>query len=314
MHPEPRVAAAGCLRLGKIFIQGMRRSGTTILFDILSQDPRLDAYYEPFSITRGVAGGGSGAQEVDFGARIRELRQAYVAAHPEIGEATYFNYGAPRDPALELEPSLSDHARAYLRGMIEASTHTLIKTVRLYEKLEELHRLAPDALMIHVVRDPRRVATSQLVGPDTPPDRFAKEKDFFRRRGKGVLWASRALSEQLIQRRPYRHLADTYDVRRVLLVWKHTFRSTYDAGRRLFKDRYLLLKHEDLATDPVGWTRTVYERAGLDPEPAAIEFAGDRIRPPKPPLFPASERWDKAVKKVGLEPELRESGYAAVFR
>lgn len=296
----------------KIFIQGMRRSGTTILFDILSQDPRLDAYYEPFSITReGALGGGSGAQAIDFAARIRALREAYCAAHPEIGDPSYFNYGAPRDPDLELQTTLSSHARGYLAAMIAAREHTLVKFVRMYEKVGELHSLAPDAVLVHVVRDPRRVVTSQMLGPGKGADRFDRDKDFFRHRGKGVLWASRALSERLVAREEHRHLADTYDVRRILLVWKHTFRRTFDDGRRLFGDRYLLVRHEDLVADPEDWTRRIGERAGLEPAVESLEFARGRVTPPKPPLFPTSERWAKAIAKVGLAREMAEAGYAA---
>lgn len=288
----------------------MRRSGTTILFDILSQDPRFDAYYEPFSITReGAHGGGSGAQAVDFAARIRGLREAYVRLHPEVGDPSYFNYGAPRDARLELVPELSDHAREYLREMVDRAPDTLIKFVRMYEKLGELQALAPTALLVHVVRDPRRVVTSQLLGPGKSADRFKGEKDFFRHRGSGVLWASRALSDLLVQRPEHRGAEMKYDVRRVLLTWKHTFRQTFEAGRRLFGERYLLLRHEDLARDPLAWTRQIYARAAMNPDAAALAFAGARVTPPKPPLFEGSLRWEKAMRKVGLDRELHDAGY-----
>ena len=35
-----------------VFMQGMRRSGTTIVYDILCQDKNLDLYYEPFAAGR----------------------------------------------------------------------------------------------------------------------------------------------------------------------------------------------------------------------------------------------------------------------
>ena len=50
-----------------VFIQGMRRSGTTILFDILSVDPYFDSYYEPFAAANKEAiGGGSGMHKLIF--------------------------------------------------------------------------------------------------------------------------------------------------------------------------------------------------------------------------------------------------------
>ena len=41
-----------------VFIQGMRRSGTTILFDILWEDERFDCYYEPFAAAKKEVWGG----------------------------------------------------------------------------------------------------------------------------------------------------------------------------------------------------------------------------------------------------------------
>ena len=63
----------------KLFIQGMRRSGTTIVFDILSQDRQLDLYYEPFSLGRkGALGGGSGIQKIDLMEKIRLSREHFI--------------------------------------------------------------------------------------------------------------------------------------------------------------------------------------------------------------------------------------------
>ena len=57
----------------KFFMQGMRRSATTVVYDLLSQDDRLDLYYEPYSVHGKVElGGGSGMQEIDHMAKIYE--------------------------------------------------------------------------------------------------------------------------------------------------------------------------------------------------------------------------------------------------
>ena len=32
-----------------VFVQGMRRTGTTIVYDLLSVDPGFDVYYEPLA-------------------------------------------------------------------------------------------------------------------------------------------------------------------------------------------------------------------------------------------------------------------------
>ena len=48
-----------------ILIQGMRRSGTTILYDAMLEDPQLKCFYEPFREDTETPGGGSGARESD---------------------------------------------------------------------------------------------------------------------------------------------------------------------------------------------------------------------------------------------------------
>jgi hypothetical protein len=48
-----------------LFIQGMRRSGTTILFDALLEDPGVTGYYEPLREQDVTVGGGSGARADD---------------------------------------------------------------------------------------------------------------------------------------------------------------------------------------------------------------------------------------------------------
>lgn len=296
----------------KVFIQGMRRSGTTIVFDILSQDRRLDAWYEPFSITRAARqGGGSGEQAIDFAARIRAAREAQCA-RGVVTDPDFFNWGAPRDPALELDGELPAACRDYLRAMLDAHEHTLIKFVRMFHKVARLRELAPDSRLIHVVRDPRAVVTSQLLGPDrAKAERFRAEKKFFHHRGSGVLWASRALGNLLTARPEYAHLAGTCDVRLILLLWRHTFRHTCDDGRAAFRDHYLLLRHEDLATDPRAGVERVYRFLDLPPDPAALAFATSRLRPPAAPMHAGSERWIKAIDEVGMQAELAAAGYRA---
>jgi hypothetical protein len=48
-----------------ILIQGMRRSGTTILYDAMLEDPDLHCFYEPLRENTETPGGGSNARETD---------------------------------------------------------------------------------------------------------------------------------------------------------------------------------------------------------------------------------------------------------
>ncbi len=86
-----------------LFVQGMRRSGTTILYDALLEDPELRLFYEPLREEKVTVGGGSGARETDAFAETREIRAAFAAERfPEV-PLEEFNWGGPREPRLEVE-------------------------------------------------------------------------------------------------------------------------------------------------------------------------------------------------------------------
>jgi hypothetical protein len=297
----------------KVLIQGMRRSGTTVAFDVLCQDPRFDAWYEPFGPAKeGARGGGSGLQDVAFPHKTRALRERMCAEGAPLRDPAFFNYGAPRDARLELEPELPEPCLAYLRRMLEGAPDVLLKFVRAYEKIPLLRRLAPDAKLVHVVRDPRSVVASQLLSRarrSAPP----KEERLFAKRGEGGLWASRALAEALRARPLYAGLDDPSDVERILLVWRHTFARTRQEGLAHFRADYLLLRHEELCAAPRRGVGRLLAFLGLAPAPAILDWAAAQLRAPAPPLFPESPRWRSAFRRVGMDRELEEAGYGELL-
>ncbi len=294
----------------KVIIQGMRRSGTTILYDALCQDAAFDAWYEPFGPAKyGRRGGGSGVQTVEFAARTRALRDRFCAERDDVDDPNTFNHGAPRDAALELEPALPEPCLAYLRHIFGAAPDTLVKFVRMAHKLAVLQRLVPDALLLHVVRDPRRVAVSQMLSRERI-ERGIRPERFFARRGTGGLWASRALADALEAGDASGAGDEPTDVERVLRVWRALFRRTHDDGRALFGERYLLVRHEDLAADPASVLGAVYRRLDREPPAGAVRWAAEHVRAPGPPLFAEHAGWADASERVGLARELAEAGYS----
>src|SRR4051812_9692302 len=99
----------------RIFIQGMRRSGTTIVYDLLSEDSALTCLYEPLAAGRTSIGGGSGLRDFDLFTDLRPVREAFARAQPELEDIAELNFGAPRDWRLEFESDLPLLIRAYLR-------------------------------------------------------------------------------------------------------------------------------------------------------------------------------------------------------
>jgi Sulfotransferase family len=295
-----------------LWIQGMRRSGTTILYDALLEDPELRCFYEPLREQDVTQGGGSGARPGDAFAETRELRRRFRdERYPEI-DLSEFNWGGPRDPALELEPELPDHCRDWLAALLSEGANVAIKETRLHHKVAAVAELDHGAVFVHLVRDPRAVAASTLLGRRRRFDLYADADAFFERRTDRRLWSSRAISERLAEMGDIPGLAgDSPDVARPLAVWRAAFEATDEAGRRAFGDRYALLRLEDLSLDSDREVHRIYER--LDrPAPAdVLSWARRNVRRPADVHLGDDPRWELTMRALGMEAALEAAGYDA---
>ena len=152
-----------------------------------------------------------------------------------------------------------------------------IKETRLHHKLGALAELDPDAAVVHLVRDPRAVTASMLLGRRRRTDIYPDADTFFTARTGRRLWSSRRISEELLARRRSLELpADIPDFLRPLLVWKAAFETTSGDGPRLFGDRYALVRLEDLRADPARRAR-----ADLRAHRPPAARAGRRVGAPR---------------------------------
>jgi hypothetical protein len=302
-----------------LFVQGMRRSGTTILYDALLDDPELRCFYEPLREEKVTVGGGSGARDADAFAETRALRDRFRRdRYPEL-TADQFNWGGPREPALELEPELPEHCVELLRhllelGRSERAPDTLIKETRLYCKVSALHQLDPDGVLVHVVRDPRAVAASIVLGRGRRRQRKLRTPDdFFDDRVERRLWSSREISARLLERSGYPAIDDPSNVERVLLVWRLTFEAPRIEGRRLFGDRYLLLRNEELRSDPAEALERVYRILGRSVPDEVASWAAANVRAPEAVYAGDDPRWLDSVERLAMRDAVEEAGYADVL-
>ena len=199
-----------------LILQGMRRSGTTIVYDALDQDPDLALWYEPLAAAKKPAmGGGSGARDIDVFERVREARAAFLIDH--AGDYDDLNFGAPRDAGLEFESTLSPIVEDYLRFLFDRPGSVAAKFTRLYAKVPAVHRLAPKAGFVLLVRDPRAVAVSYLFGRNRRNERIYGDPEvFFTRRSGYTAWSSGPISE-LVRREPEMNgLPEPTDLERIL--------------------------------------------------------------------------------------------------
>ena len=294
-----------------LFVQGMRRSGTTILYDALQADPELNCFYEPLREEDVTEGGGSGAREGDAFGRMRTLRTAFRDEHYPDLEIQEFNWGGPRKPPLELDPDLPAHCRELLAHLLESSP-AAIKETRLWSKVPVLAQLDPEAVLVHVVRDPRAVAASIVLGRGQKRlEKLPTVDDFFEDRAKRKLWSSRAISRGLM--RAGAKVKDPSNPERVLMVWRATFERTRHDGIELFGDRYVLVRNEDLRADPAAAIGTVYAALGREVPAEVAAWADANVKPPSDPYAADDPRWLEAIETAGAAKATEDAGYGAIL-
>ena len=297
-----------------LFILGLRRSGTTILYDALREDPAWRCFYEPLREEEVTIGGGSGAREDDAFAETRELRRRFRdEAHPRL-RIEEFNWGGPRAPELELEPELPAHCAGLLRHLIDQAPDVVIKETRLHHKLAALAALDPRASVVHVVRDPRAVCASMVLGRRRRVDLYPDADAFFTARTGRRLWSSRPISEVLVERlRSLSLPADLPDFVRPLLLWRAAFETTDGDGRRLFGDRYALVRLEDLRASPAKELGRIYGLAGREPPAGVVEWANANLRRHGELHLGDDPRWARAARLLAMDDALATAGYAEVL-
>ena len=295
-----------------LLIQGMRRSGTTILFDALLEDPEVLGFYEPLREQDVTVGGGSGAREDDAFAATRERRERFAREHYPRLSVDEFNWGGPRDPSLELRAGLPDHVRDFLASLIAEGPGVAIKETRLYRKLPAVAALDPGGGLVHLVRDPRSVVTSTMLGRGRRhAESYPSADEFFEARTKRKLWSSRALSEGVIGTRDsgVAKWRRPPDFARVLAVWGYAFEQTR-RGAEAFGDRRLQLRHEDLAADPDAALARVYELLERPLPDVVSRWARDNVRTPSEVPFGDDPRWAEAAERLGISDAVSAAGYA----
>jgi hypothetical protein len=286
-----------------IFLQGMRRSGTTICFDILEEDPDIDCYYEPFAAAKKAAiGGGSEVRSEDFFKKIRRIRDEFFSSHNNLDDIDLLNYGAPRDPKLEFENDMPEYCKDYLKYIIQKSDNTAIKFTRMYCKVGCLKSIDSSAKFIHIVRDPAAVATSYLYGKNQKnKNRFLdNENSFFRRRSDKSSWSSYPFSQHILSLPAYAHLSDIYDFERILLIWKFAYDQTHYEGKKHFGDQYFLLSHDSLTDKTEKTLHELYAFLGRPLPEKVLSWALTNVRNQKVIHDPNNQYWEDAFYKLNI--------------
>lgn len=296
-----------------LILQGMRRSGTTIVYDALDQDPDIDLWYEPLAAAKKPAmGGGSGARDIDVFERLRAAREVFLAGRPD-GEYDDLNFGAPRDAALEFEPDMSPIVEDYLRFLLlDRPGPVAAKFTRLYRKVPAMHRLTPGAGFVLLVRDPRAVAVSYLFGRNRRNERtYGDPEVFFTRRSAYTAWSSGRISELVRGEYESEELPEPTDLERILLIWRFTFERAWTDAKATFGDRAIIVRHEDFCADPDRELRRIHDLDGRAVPAPVAEWARQAVRSPRPFHAEDDARWREAFGRTGVRDAMASAGYDA---
>lgn len=192
-----------------IFIVGVHRSGTTLLRYMLSTSPRIYIPPESDFIPRFFGRDPEGRLDQDRIARMLHL----------IFERYRFAKewrGSPPDPAWFLQKMKAPTPSAFLDILYReyARQHGAVrwgdKTPIYTSYLQLIHRLFPDAQVLHVIRDGRDVALSTLDkwGGKEPHVDIYYAARIWVRRIRQAQWASAELGPQLYHELRYENLVE----------------------------------------------------------------------------------------------------------
>lgn len=259
------VARAEGVRRKHLVIVAQPQSGTANLWQALRQDPRLLCFNEPFRpYLRSFLEAGSDDQNETIGPYLE--REELVKQH----WSTILPYE-------EFYPDFVGHQEEYLRTLLGESRNVCIDVVQCSGKIDALRRLAPDALIVHLVRDPRSWVTSHLQPHgewmSALPERFFSYEESF------DAW-SRQKAAHAINAQGYAH-------EQLLQVWDHFV----ERAERAATD--LTIRYEHFAIDPEGVLRVVYE--GLELDYTHLNLSA--IAEPAAPFEASDPRWEDALNR-----------------
>lgn len=295
-----------------IVIIGMRRSGTTILYDVLQNDKRFTSFYEPLCHGKKNIGGGSGATSIPYGDLLNKLRAEFISEEGLNVEPSYYNFGAPANPKLEFINTFPDDQKKYLKYIFNKTGIVLTKFVRMNDKIEELYKLIPDAKVIYIKKDPRRFSMSHVIGRKKASRSLKrilfdllikgkpiKEPSFFKKVTGYNTWSSenfcKILFPEDFERIPKPAFYET------LKLWKYFDDKYTKDGRKFFKENFLEVIHEDLCIDPKSVIDKIYNFIELPVSDQVLSWANDRLKAPRPIYKKNKSLWDSAFLEIGID-------------
>ena len=287
---------------GTVLIAGLKRSGTTILWETLRQDTASHCLDEPFhpSLWAGRRENGKNTW-AELGAAWN--REDY-AARADL---------SPIQPPDELQARSTDAQRRYMADLLSLSDRTVIDEVRIWNRLPELLPSDGQKTVIHLVRQPENWVTGHMIPLAKRKKGLAgslSDASFFRRAGGFNNWRYEDIFNDAIARdhpmwspvsMTVGELARQPAYVKLLAFW---WASNLVLHRRLAAwsgGTVLTVTMAEFANDPGGVVARIHEAAGWAMPETPFDFG--QVRPARASFKAGSGRWHDAFARLGIPAE-----------
>ncbi len=292
-----------------ILIFGLRRSGTTVLWETLRRDAGTVCFDEPFhpQLWAHVRQNAKGTWD--------ELGAYWDQEKPDRATGL-----VPIRPLDELDASILPEQRSYLQDLIAAGDRTVIDIVRGWNKVPEIIPDQSQALVVHLVRPPADWVSAHMLpsGDGTwkkvLADRYRRYA-FFTRTGfynnwqyeeiidaalrrDHPMWRSIRLSPDALAREP------AYV--KLLALWWAANLITYQRLKTWTRGPVRTLVQSDFTADPAAEVLALYEAAGWPMPDGGLGY--EHVRRTRPAWQAASRHWSAAADRLGLPPTMLVPG------
>lgn len=297
-----------------IFISGLKRSGTTVLWESFRKDQGLRCYDEPFHPDLWKGRRENGKQT------ITELAAFWDGEGADVARKT-----TPIPPGNELDGRVDGSQIAYLDKLM-AAQRTVIDEVRVWNKIPDMFPENVPMLVIHLLRDPRNWITGHMKPNGAAPIwdlRAARGSlNFFRRRSDYNNWRYEDIIEDgLVAHHPMfsifpiscGEIARKPAYVKLMAFWWAANVQTYRRLKDLPAGRVMTMTLAEFVADPAAVLARAYAAAGWS-KPAETLY--DHVRPVRPSWRADSKKWTEAEKLLGLpttQDGLRGEDYSEAF-
>ncbi len=290
----------------QLIIVGLRRSGTTVFWRTIRQDARAVAYDEPFNPLL------SDLPREHPKATRTELIHRYQR-EPDVFRRMF----APIEVSEELLSGLSERQTTYLQYLVQSANGSfVIDTTRCHFKIKDLANAFPNAVLVHLFREPQAFVSSHLLPTGSELGRAERMALAARRVDHRIrFWSIRrgydnwgletlagngdtSLFSTRLREREIDPSAvlPLPAVGRGLAYWRLAFETAQASGALYFNGRFLSIPFERFAEDPRSVLHAIYSKIGVRPP----EFDID-VRAPNRGFRPANRRWSDMAQTVGIE-------------